>query len=76
MQHNKAQQHLKYELIEKILLQEKADKEDYLEVLKKKKNDEQARSRFFVKKYQESMDYIDEGLAILPKSHKQLLVVA
>ena len=46
-------------------------KEDCLEALKKKKDDEQAwyilaRSRVFVEKFQEAMDYINEGLSILP----------
>ena len=52
-----------------------------MEALKKKKNDEQAwyilaRSRVFVEKYQEAMDYINQGLAILPKSPKLLCVAA
>ena len=56
-------------------------KEDCLEALKRKKTDEQAwyilaRSRIFVEKYQEAMDYISEGLSILPKSPKLQFVKA
>lgn len=56
-------------------------KEDCLEALKKKKDDEQAwyilaRSRVFVEKFQEAMDYINEGLSILPKSVKLQYVKA
>ena len=50
-------------------------KDDCLEALKIKEEDEQmwivlCRSRYFVEKYQEGLDYVKKGLEKCPKSEK------